>query len=140
MSDELSQNETPRSPRPPSEARNENAKGVLLPGIAAIALYMLFMAFINAFGALRGMFRTAAAGYGVLAVCTLLAIGVFGLLRMRRWGWALVLAGTLLAAAGSFYKAHVEHDNRNYVMAGLNFIFFLYLIRTQVRERMRPGA
>ncbi len=37
---------------------NSQTKGILLPGVAAIALYMLFMAGINAFGALRGMFRT----------------------------------------------------------------------------------
>jgi len=136
MSDELSQNETPRSPRPPSEARNENAKGVLLPGIAAIALYMLFMAFINAFGALRGMFRTAAAGYGVLAVCTLLAIGVFGLLRMRRWGWALVLGGAVFLALGDLFYFKMTHAAFFAVRALLELVFFLYLIRTEVRDRM----
>ena len=129
MTDDLSpQTEAPQ-PAP--------GRGTLLPGIAGIALYMLFMAFINAFGALRGMFRTAAAGYGVLAVCTLLAIGVFGLLRMRRWGWALVLGGAIFMALGDGLFFKMTHQPFFAVRAGLDMVFFLYLVRTEVRNRMR---
>jgi hypothetical protein len=120
-------------PTPPSAA----AKGQLLPGVAAIALYMLFMAFINAFGALRGMFRTPAANYSVLAVCTLLVLGVFGLLRMRRWGWALVLGGTIFLAAGDLLFFHLTRQPFFAIRALLDLVFFLYLIRNQVRERTR---
>ncbi|HXB61253.1 MAG TPA: hypothetical protein VNU94_00205 [Acidobacteriaceae bacterium] len=117
---------------------SSQAKGMLLPGVAAIALYMLFMAGINAFGALRGMFRTAAAGYGVLAVCTLLAIGVFGLLKMKRWGWALVLGGAIFLALGDVFYFRMTHASFFIVRAALEMVFFLYLVRTDVRERMAP--
>ena len=135
MTDELSQdesqNEMPRLPRPED-------RGVLLPGIAAIALYMLFMAFINAFGALRGLFRTPAANYSVLSVCTLLAVGVFGLLRMRRWGWALVLGGTIFLALGDGFFFKLTHTGFFAVRALLEMVFFLYLVRPEVRDRMAP--
>jgi len=112
-------------------------KGIMLPGVAAIALYMLMMAMLNAFGAIRGMFRTPAANYSVLAVCTLLAIGVFGLLRMRRWGWALVLGGAVFLALGDALFFKMTHAPFFAVRAFLEMIFFLYLVRTEVRERMR---
>jgi hypothetical protein len=121
----------------PPQSKTAVAKGSLLPGVAAIALYMLFMAFINAFGAIRGMFRTAAASYGVLAVCTLLAIGVFGLLRMQRWGWALVLGGAVFLALGDVFYFKMTHAPFFAIRAALEMIFFLYLVRTEVRERMR---
>jgi hypothetical protein len=111
-------------------------KGMMLPGVAAIALYMLFMAGINAFGALRGMFRTPAADYGVLAVCTLLALGVFGLLKMKRWGWALVLGGAIFLALGDVFYFKLTHAPFFAIRAALEMLFFLYLVRTEVRERM----
>jgi uncharacterized membrane protein (DUF2068 family) len=112
------------------------AKGLMLPGVAAIALYMLFMAGINAFGAVRGMFRSTAADYGVLAVCTLLTIGVFGLLKMKRWGWALVMGGAIFLALGDVFYFKLTRAPFFAVRAALETIFFLYLVRTDVRERM----
>jgi len=112
-------------------------KGQLLPGVAAIALYMLFMAMINAFGAVRGMFRTPAANYSILVVCTLLVAGVFGLLRMRRWGWALVLGGAVFLALGDLFFFKLSHQPFFLVRSLLELVFFLYLIRSEVRDRMR---
>jgi uncharacterized membrane protein (DUF2068 family) len=125
--------ETPNNP----PAEKTQTRSQLLPGVAAIALYMLFMAGINAFGAIRGMFRTAAAGYGVLAVCTLLAIGVFGVLRMKRWGWALVMGGAIFLSLGDVFYFKITHAPFFLIRAALEMVFFLYLVRTDVRERMR---
>jgi hypothetical protein len=116
---------------------NTQPKSQLLPGVAAIALYMLFMAGINAFGALRGMFRTPAANYGVLTVCTLLTIGVFGLLKMKRWGWALVMGGAIFLSLGDVFYFKMTHAPFFIIRAALEMIFFLYLVRTDVRQRMR---
>ena len=77
-------------------------KGQMLPGIAAICLYMILMTTVNVYAALHGAFGTGAAKTGILTLCTLLAAGIFGLLRLRKWGWALVTAGCLLFAAGDF--------------------------------------
>jgi hypothetical protein len=128
--------ETPGSPQN-EPVVEPAAKGILLPGVAAIALYMLFMAMMNAFGALRGMFPSRAADYSILAVCTLLALGVFGLLRMKRWGWALVMGGAVFLALGDAFYFKITHAAFFAVRSLLEMVFFLYLVRTEVRERMR---
>jgi hypothetical protein len=109
----------------------------MLPGVAGICLFMLVLTMVNAFAALRGKFGTGTGKYGVLALCTLLAAGVFGLLRLRRWGWALVLGGCLTLSLGNlfvFEKTHVAP----FLLQGLfALVFFLYLVRTEVRDRLR---
>jgi hypothetical protein len=110
--------------------------GQLLPGVAGIALWMLVVAMVGVFGALRGIY-VGHARYVVLPVCTMIVAGVFGLLRMRRWGWAMVLAGTLLLSFGYGYMASSLKAPGFWVMALLNLCFFLYLSRTEVRERLR---
>jgi hypothetical protein len=112
-------------------------KGQMLPGIAAICLFMMFMTMANVYAGLTGVYGRGGAKYGVLTLCTLLAVGIFGLLRLRKWGWALVSAGCLLFAAGYFYyfsKVHVGF----YLVQGLfGLMFFLYLVRQETRERLR---
>ncbi|HWG16945.1 MAG TPA: hypothetical protein VN678_03735 [Acidobacteriaceae bacterium] len=105
----------------------------MLPGIAAIAMYMLVVAIVGAFGSLRGTFPPMIA----LPICTLIVVGVFGLLRMRRWGWALVTAGSLLFAFAYSWIARRGHIPGLWVMAALDLCMFLYLIRTEVRDRLR---
>ena len=58
----------------------------MLPGVAGICMFMLVLTLMNAFAALRGSFGDGRGKYGVLMLCTLLAAGVFGLLRLRRVG------------------------------------------------------
>ena len=83
------------------------------------------------------IFGTGGGRYGVLAVCTLLAAGVFGLLRMRRWGWAIATAGALLLASGYVFLFTRTHGLPYLVQALFGAVFFLYLVRSDVRERMR---
>jgi hypothetical protein len=108
----------------------------MLPGIAAISMFMIFMTMVNAFAALRGAYGTGAGKYAVLILCTLLAAGLFGLLRLRKWGWALVTAGCLLFAAGDFYVLSRTHVAFYFVRGLFVLLFFLYLIRTEVRDRL----
>jgi hypothetical protein len=109
----------------------------MLPGMALIALYLLVLSMVNAFAAAAGKFGLGPAKYSILAICTILVIGIFGFLRMRRWGWAIVTAGCLLMAAGYFYGFHRTHI-APYIIQGLfAMVFFLYLSRTEVRERLR---
>ncbi len=112
-------------------------KGVILPGIAGIAMFLLLLALLNTFAALKGVFGTGGGRYGVLAVCTLLVTGIFGLLRMRRWGWAIVTAGALLLAVGYLLVFARTHQAPMLVESLFGIVFFLYLIRTEVRERLR---
>jgi hypothetical protein len=109
----------------------------MLPGMAMIAMYLLLISMLNAFAAARGKFGLGAAKYSILAVCTLLVVGVFGLLRLRRWGWSLVTAGCLIMSLGYFYGFHRTRI-APYIIQGLfDLVFFLYLSRTEVRERLR---
>jgi len=112
------------------------SKGIL-PGMALIGMYLLLLAMLNAFAAMRGAFGQSAAKFSILGVCTLLVVGVFGMFRLLRWGWALVTSGCLLMAAGYFYGFHRTHIPP-YIVNGLfALVFFLYLSRTEVRERLR---
>jgi hypothetical protein len=114
-----------------------NVKGQMLPGIAGVSLFMMFMTMVNAFEALRGAFGSGLAKYGVLTLCTLLAAGIFGLLRLRKWGWALVTAACLLFAAGYFYYFSRVHVGFFLVQGLFVLVFFLYLVRQETRERLR---
>jgi hypothetical protein len=109
----------------------------MLPGVAAICMFLLLVTMLNAFGALRGAFVTPAAKYSVLGVCTLLLVGIFGLLRLLRWGWAIVVAGCLLMSIGDVYFFAHTRAGFFLIRGLLEMVFFLYLSRTEVRERMR---
>ena len=109
----------------------------ILPGMAMIGMYLLLMAMLNAFAAIRNAFGPGSAKYSILGICTLLVLGVFGLLRLRRWGWSACTAGCVLMAAGYFFGFHKTH-HAPYLIQGLFALcFFLYLSRPEVRERLR---
>lgn len=108
----------------------------MLPGMAFIGMYLLLLAMLNAFAALHGIFGAGFARYGIFGICTLMVVGVFGFLRLRRWGWAIVAAGYLLLAAGDFYFYSVKHVGFFLIRALFSIVFFLYLSRTEVRERL----
>ena len=133
MSDEIRSTE-----KDEQEIRRLQARaGGMLPGIAGIAMFMIFMTILNAFAALRGTFGSTTAKYSVLGVCTLLAIGVFGLLRLKKWGWAIVTAGCLLLSSGDFFFFEKTKVGFFLIRALLVLVFFLYLVRSSVRERLR---
>ncbi len=111
-------------------------KGKMLPGVAGISLFLLLVSLINVFAVLRGVTGAGPAKYGVLALCTLLVAGLFGLLRMRRWGYSIVLAGCLLLSAGYFYLFTRTHILPWLVEGFFALLFFLYLVRPEVRDRM----
>jgi hypothetical protein len=114
----------------------ERAHG-MLPGVAGICLFMVVLTLMNAFAALEGKFGTGRGKYGVLALCTLLAAGIFGLLRMRRWGWALVLGGCLTLCTGNLFVFEKTHLLPFLLQGMFALVFFLYLVRTEVRDRLR---
>src|ERR1039458_4698962 len=114
-----------------------DVKAQMLPGIAAICLFMIFMTMVNVYAALHGAFGAGVARVGVLTLCTLLAAGIFGLLRLRKWGWALVTAGCLLFAAGDFFYFSRIHAGFFLVRGLFVLVFFLYLVRQETRERLK---
>ena len=112
-------------------------KGEMLPGVAAICLFLVFLTMVNVYGALQGAYGPGGGKIAVLACCTLLAAGLFGLMRLERWGWALVLGGCLLLAAGDLYLYSRNHVGFFAVRGLFELVFFLYLVRTEVRDRLR---
>lgn len=121
------QADPPRTPGP---------KGLLLPGVAGICMFLLLLALLNTFAALKGIYGAAGGRLGVLAVCSLLVVGIFGQLRMRRWGWAIVTSGSLLLAVGYLFVFGRTHLAPYMVQSLFGMVFFLYLVRTEVRERL----
>jgi len=117
--------------------RKENKAGQMLPGIAGICMFMIFMTMVNVYAGLQGAYGAGVTKYGILTLCTLLAIGIFGLLRLKKWGWSLVIAGCLLLAAGDFFFFSKSHQPFFLVRGMFVLIFFLYLSRQETRERLQ---
>ena len=115
-----------KSPTPPAEYRG------LLPAMAGIALYMFVLAGVVGFGAATGRFPRL-----FLVVCVLFVAAAVGLIRLYRWGWALTTAESfLLTSYGVWAYIHTRMAAA-LVMSFLNLIFFLYLVRPEVRDRLR---
>lgn len=112
-------------------------KGQMLPGIAGVCMFLIFMTTINVYACLRGAYGVGRAKSTILILCTLLAVGIFGLLRLQKWGWALVTAGCLLFATGDFFYFSRTHSGFFLVRGLFVLVFFLYLVRQETRERLR---
>jgi len=107
------------------------AKGQMLPGIAGICMYMLVVAIVGVFGTLRGAFPAMV----VLPICTMIVVGAFGLLRLRRWGWRS--SQQAVSCCPRCMAGWQEHGApRFWVMAALDFCLFLYLVRQETRARL----
>src|ERR1700722_5524795 len=113
----------------------QKSVGQMLPGIAGIPMFLMFITMLNVYAGLRGAFGGGVTKYGVLALCTLLAAGVFGLLRLKKWGWSLVTAGCLLLSAGDFYLFSKLHAVFFLVRGIFVLLFFCSLVRPGARWR-----
>lgn len=104
-----------------------------LPGLAAIALYMLVLAGVIVLGVVSG--RRYPPVFLIFAV--LFVASSAGLLLLFRWAWSLALAAVLLLASYNLWIFTRDHQLAGLVQGLLNLVFSLYLIRTEVRERLR---
>lgn len=104
-----------------------------LPGLAAISLYLLVLAGVIVLGVVGGrhyplLFLVFAAGF-------ITASG--GLLMLFRWAWALALAAVFLLVVYNLWIFSAQHQGAALVQGLLNLVFFLYLVRPEVREKLR---
>ena len=60
-----------------------------------------------------------------------------GLLLLLRWAWALTLAAVALLAGWFLWSFTTQHVSASLVQGLLNLVFFLYLVRTDVRKNLR---
>jgi hypothetical protein len=54
-----------------------------------------------------------------------------------RWAWAMALAAVVLLSAYNLWLFAQLHLAPSLIQGLLNLVFFLYLIRTEVREKLR---
>jgi hypothetical protein len=104
-----------------------------LPGLAAISLYLLVLAVTIVFGVVSG--RHYPPLFLILSAGFITASG--GLLLLFRWAWALALSAVFLLAAYNLWFFSTQHQLPALVQGLLNLVFFLYLVRPEVRERLR---
>ena len=103
-----------------------------LPALAAIALYLVVRAAVWIFAVAEGH---ASLLYLFFSAAFLTA--ALGLLLLLRWAWAMTVAAVLLMACLFFSRLGTGQSLSNIVQGLLNLVFFLYLIRTEVREKLR---
>ena len=58
-------------------------------------------------------------------------------MMLLRWAWALALSAVLLLACYNLWVFSTAHMAPALVQGLLNLVFFLYMIRTEVREKLR---
>jgi uncharacterized membrane protein (DUF2068 family) len=108
-----------------------------LPGMAAISLWMLALSLMGVAGVLTGHYPAGGARVGILILCTVFALAGLGLMRMRKWGWALTLGAVFCSMCFGCYSLFRFHQTQWVVMAVINLVFFLYLVRSEVIGRLR---
>jgi hypothetical protein len=116
---------------PPNEPPRRNR--LPLPGLAAISLYLLLLSGVIVVGVVSGRYYPAfflvfAAGFITAAA---------GLLLLLRWAWAMALAAVFLLVVYDLWIFSVQREPPALVQGLLNLVFFLYLIRTDVRTKLR---
>lgn len=108
-------------------------KGVmLLPGVVAIALYMLVLAAVITFGVVGKHIP-----WIFLLLAPFFVTASFGLLRMFRWAWALTLSAVFLLMSYNFWIFATQRQAPGAIQGLLNLVFFFYLVRVDVRSRLR---
>ena len=103
-----------------------------LPGLIAISLYMLLLAGMVILGVAGRHFPPLYLFFPALFI----AAG-FGLMLMLRWAWALALGAVTLLLALFLDQYAMHHAPSALIQGLLNLVFFLYLVRNEVRASLR---
>ena len=109
-----------------------DSRAGILPGIAAVCIWNLLLCGIG----LIGVF-THSLPLAVVILCVIYAVAANGLLKLRRWGWALTLAAAFLSMCYGSYVLFRFHQLPMVVMVTVNLVIFLYLVRQEVLERLK---
>ena len=117
----------------PEDEKVKSAERLPLPALAAISLYLLVLAGVIVVGVVAG--RRYPPLFLVFAAVFIAASA--GLLLLLRWAWALALAAVFLLAVYDLWIFASRLQGPALVQGLLNLVFFLYLVRTEVRDRLR---
>ena len=105
---------------------------VPFPGLVAISFYLLLLAVVIIIGVVGGHYPAL---FLLLSVFLFAASG--GLLILFRWAWAMALAAVLMLGGYNVWIFAHLHMAPALVQGLLNMVFFFYLVRTEVREKLR---
>lgn len=103
-----------------------------LPGLAAIALYMLFLAGTVILGVVTRHYPPL-----YLIFPALFFASGLGLLMLFRWAWAMAVGAVVLLMGLFLYQFTTQGAFSAVVQGLLNLVFFLYLVRAEVRSQLR---
>ena len=103
-----------------------------LPGLVAISFYLLLLAVVIVIGVVGGHYPAV---FVLLSVFLFAACG--GLLMLFRWAWAMALAAVLMLGGYNVWIFAHLHMFPALIQGLLNLVFFFYLVRTEVREKLR---
>jgi hypothetical protein len=104
-----------------------------VPGVAAISFYLVLLAGVIVVGVVNGGHYPR----GFLILSALLFAASAGLVLLFRWAWALALAAVFLLSIYNLWIFATLHQPAALVQGLLNMIFFFYLVRPEVREKLR---
>ncbi len=108
-------------------------KGLMqVPALLAIGLYLALLAGVLILGVAEGHYPLL---FLLLAAAFLTASG--GLVMLFRWAWAGALAAVFLLACYNGWIFSALRAPGALVQGLLNLVFFLYLMRAEVREKLR---
>ena len=133
MTDEASDHELPEEQVPSPQDSPKRTELLPLPGLAAIAIYLLVLAGVIVSGVVGG--RHYPPLFLLFAAAFTTASG--GLVMLFRWAWSLALAAVLMLVIYNIWIFSMQQQAPALVQGLLNLIFFLYLVRPEVRARLR---
>ncbi|MGO8933982.1 MAG: hypothetical protein ACLPLZ_17025 [Terracidiphilus sp.] len=116
----------------PTGRKSQKPSLLKLPGLIAISLYMLLLSGVTVVSVMN---HRAGALYLIFSV--LFIAGALGLLLLLRWAWALTLAAVALLSGSFLWGFSLQHSYPSLVQGLLNLVFFLYLVRSDVREKLK---
>ncbi len=103
-----------------------------LPGLAAIGLYLAAVGGVLIIQVVRGEFPAV-----FLIFAVLFFAAAAGLMLLLRWAWALALTAVLFLAVYNMWIFSSQQLAPYLVQGLLNWVFFLYMIRTEVRAKLK---
>jgi hypothetical protein len=119
-------------PEQENEPGKPPARRMPLPGVAAIAFYLLLVAGTIVVGVVGGHYPALLLIFSVLFIAA-----SAGLIASFRWAWALGLAAVFSLTAYNAWIFSHDRSAPSAVQGLLNLLFFLYLIRPEVRAGLR---
>jgi hypothetical protein len=99
--------------------------------VKLLSAYMILLAVVAVVYVVQGR-----VGALYLIFPALFVAAGLGMLLLLRWAWALTLAAVALLAGWFLWSFTTQHIAASLVQGLLNLVFFLYLVRTDVRKNL----